>query len=156
MSSGEGQQAERYGRWMHRGAVVRTQGEPTMIRRTVVTCGIVAMILGAVNRLEAAPRIDFDGDGFADLAVGVPHEDVGAAVDAGAINVLYGSADGLTEVRSQFFTQGTRRVPGWVQAGAQFGKALAAGDFNGDGFTGFWPSGPRGSPCRSCRTAGSS
>src|ERR671912_1857643 len=37
---------------------------------------------------------DFNGDGFADLAVGAPGEDVGAAGDAGAVNVLYGSAGG--------------------------------------------------------------
>ena len=38
---------------------------------------------------------DFNNDGFADLAVGVPYEDVGAVIDAGAVNVLYGSAEGL-------------------------------------------------------------
>jgi len=32
---------------------------------------------------------DFDGNGFDDLAVGVPFEDVGALADAGAINVIY-------------------------------------------------------------------
>jgi hypothetical protein len=39
---------------------------------------------------------DFDGDGFADLAVGVSFEDVGATANGGAANVLYGTAAGLT------------------------------------------------------------
>ena len=37
---------------------------------------------------------DFDGDGRDDLAVGVPGESVGAVDDAGAVNVLYGTASG--------------------------------------------------------------
>jgi hypothetical protein len=101
-----------------------------------MSCGVLVILaLGAASPLGAAPRVDFDGDGFADLAVGVPDEDVGNAVDAGAVNILYGSEDGLTVARNRFFTQATWGVPGWRQAGAQFGKALAAGDFNGDGFT---------------------
>jgi hypothetical protein len=48
-------------------------------------------------------RADFNNDGFIDLAAGAPFEDIGAEVDAGAVNVLYGSADGLTGARSQQF-----------------------------------------------------
>jgi FG-GAP repeat len=71
---------------------------------------------------------DFNNDTFADLAVGAPGESVGAAVAAGAVNVLYGSATGLTGTGSQLFTQ----VGGAVEAGDQFGSALAAGDFDND------------------------
>ena len=41
---------------------------------------------------------NFDGDNYADLAVGVPYEDVGfpEVRDAGAVDVLYGSAGGLS------------------------------------------------------------
>ena len=52
-------------------------------------------------------RGDFNGDGFADLAIGVAREDLpagapvggrptGVAIDAGAVTVLYGSASGLS------------------------------------------------------------
>ncbi len=73
-------------------------------------------------------RADFDGDGFDDLAVGVPLEDLAGVVDAGVVNVLYGSADGLTGNGSQQLAQA---LP---EPGDQLGWAAAAGDFNGDGF----------------------
>jgi hypothetical protein len=73
---------------------------------------------------------DFNNDGFADLAVGAPTEDVGSRVDAGAVSVLYGSNTGLTTVGAQTFTQPVSAV----EAFDQFGFALAAGDFDGDGF----------------------
>jgi hypothetical protein len=79
---------------------------------------------------DAVASGDFDNDGFADLAVGVDLEDVGAIGDAGAVNVLYGSAGGLSGSGSQLFTQ----VAGAVEAGDRFGVALATGDFDNDGF----------------------
>jgi hypothetical protein len=38
---------------------------------------------------------DFNDDGFADLAIGTPDENIGALVDAGAVYVVYGSLFGL-------------------------------------------------------------
>jgi FG-GAP repeat len=73
---------------------------------------------------------DFNDDGFADLAVGADLEDAAAVADAGVVSVLYGSASGLTGTGSQLFTQ----VAGAAEAGDRFGAALAAGDFNNDGF----------------------
>jgi hypothetical protein len=49
---------------------------------------------------------DFNGQQPADLAVGAPLEDVGSLLDAGAVNVLYGSATGLPGSGAQLFTQG--------------------------------------------------
>src|SRR5262249_39123758 len=58
---------------------------------------------------------DFNGDGFGDLAIGVPFEDTGGAVDAGAVIVIYGSASGLTTTdltrpASQFWSQNSPGV----------------------------------------------
>jgi hypothetical protein len=78
---------------------------------------------------------DLDNDGFADLAVGVPFESIGSIVNAGAVNVLYGTAAGLTGSGSQTFTQNSSGVGSTAEAGDVFGFALAAGDFDNDGFT---------------------
>ena len=89
---------------------------------------------GAVESVDlfgsALAAGDFDGDGFADLAAGAPAENVGSLFDAGAVSVLYGSADGLTRTGGQLFTQ----VGGTVEDSDNFGASLAAGDFNNDGF----------------------
>jgi FG-GAP repeat len=85
---------------------------------------------------------DFNGDGFDDLAIGVPLEDVntGAGIidDAGAVNVLYGSSNGLSAASpprpDQFWTQSTPDVNDVSEAGDLFGDSLSSGDFNGDGF----------------------
>jgi FG-GAP repeat len=77
---------------------------------------------------------DFDRDGFADLAIGVPHEDVGTIADAGAVNVLYGSIGGLTGTGSQIFTQNSPGVGSAAEEFDSFGHALAAGDFDSEGF----------------------
>ncbi|MFN3218794.1 MAG: hypothetical protein ACE367_20045 [Acidimicrobiales bacterium] len=75
---------------------------------------------------------DFDGDGFDDLAIGVPGERVRRQGDAGAVNVLYGSETGLGTEGNQRFTQPLLR--GRAQAGDLFGFAVAAVDLDCDGF----------------------
>jgi hypothetical protein len=72
---------------------------------------------------------DFNGDGYADLAVGVPNKNVGASVDAGAIHIIFGSAAGLTATIHQYFTQSTVGVKPASEANDHFGSALAAGKF---------------------------
>jgi hypothetical protein len=68
----------------------------------------------------------------ASLVIGVPGEDIGISSDAGAVNVLYNSGSGLYALGSQFWNQGSPGVD-TVHNRASFGKALAVGDFNGDG-----------------------
>ncbi len=77
---------------------------------------------------------DFNGDGFADLAVGVPFENVGRAVDAGGVNVIYGSTTGLVSAGNQFWDQDSSGIGDSAEPSDQFGFAAATGDFNGDGF----------------------
>jgi FG-GAP repeat len=75
---------------------------------------------------------DFNGDGRDDLAIGVPGENEGA----GAVNVLYGSSNGLsaTSPRSdQLWTQNSPDVNDVSEASDNFGSSLGSGDFNGDG-----------------------
>jgi hypothetical protein len=72
---------------------------------------------------------DFDGDGYADLAVGLPGEDFKGKQDAGAVTILYGTSKGLTGSRSKQISE-----PEGKYRYAGFGGALAAGDLNGDGY----------------------
>ncbi|MFE3016971.1 VCBS repeat-containing protein [Streptomyces sp. NPDC059256] len=69
---------------------------------------------------------DFNGDGYGDLAVSAPSEDVGQNQNQGAVTILWGSKNGL---------DGGTAVPNKVAVApfATFGVSLAAGDFNGDG-----------------------
>jgi hypothetical protein len=76
---------------------------------------------------------DFDADGAADLAIGVPRETVGTASVAGAANVLYGTASGLTDGGNQFWSQASSGIQETPEFLDLFGTALAAGDFDGDG-----------------------
>lgn len=87
---------------------------------------------------------DFNGDGYDDLAVGAPGEDVNGKADAGLVNVIYGSADGLSATEplddQRFFQDYS--IPGddssnirdVSEEGDMFGSSVAAGDFNKDGY----------------------
>jgi len=72
---------------------------------------------------------DFNADTYADLAVGVPFEDTsGVDTDDGGVNVIYGSATGLsaTTVPDQLWYQGKPDVEGNPEGGDQFGWSLAS------------------------------
>ena len=78
---------------------------------------------------------DFDGDGFTDLAIGVPGETL-VGVKCGAVSVLYGTATGLSSARNQLWAESGSGLAGLpVADGDRFGAALAVGDFDGDGFS---------------------
>jgi hypothetical protein len=100
---------------------------------------------------------DFDGDGFSDLAIGIPGKSrvIGGHTDAGAgaVMIIYGSANGLTSTdrtvpNPQYFDMnafhsfncpppGARNLSCSLNvsdsgAGTALGQALAWGDFDGD------------------------
>ncbi|HEX5010930.1 MAG TPA: FG-GAP repeat protein [Planctomycetota bacterium] len=76
---------------------------------------------------------DFTGSGVPQLVIGAPVLDVGAAEYAGGVYVLTLDPADLSISDAQLITRETPGIAGGVQAGADFGYALAAGDFDGDG-----------------------
>ncbi|MGP4048331.1 FG-GAP-like repeat-containing protein [Streptomyces sp. 2A115] len=83
-----------------------------------------------------APRpvpSDFNGDGYADLAVGVPDAAVGGKARAGYVNVVWGGRSGVGAHGSIRVHQATAEVPGTPEAGDRFGASVALEDTNGDG-----------------------
>ena len=95
-----------------------------MMRRTaLVALLVLLMAMASPTFAESTPSdvaADFNNDGFADLAVGVPGENG----FAGAVNVLYGSAAGLSGNGTQLFTQ----VGGAVESGDGFGHGGSSED----------------------------
>ncbi len=83
---------------------------------------------------EAVEAGDFDGDGFADLVIGVPGEMRRGFARAGLVTVLFGSADSVTAAGQQRWAQSSPGVPGAAEKNDRFGAALSVGDYDDDGF----------------------
>lgn len=77
---------------------------------------------------------DFNGDGYDDLATGVPGEEVNHQRGAGAVHVNYGRSQGLTSHGYQLWHLDRSFIEGEARAGDNYGQALVAGDFNRDGY----------------------
>lgn len=98
-----------------------------------------ASAVGAVRK-----QADFNGDGYADLAIGAPGESytyyvLGRTISvtqAGVVHVIYGSTSGLSYGRNQLLSRDPkgRRATNRPANYAAFGRALAWGDFNKDGY----------------------
>ncbi|MGW3285277.1 hypothetical protein ACWDR3_11615 [Streptomyces sp. NPDC001002] len=67
---------------------------------------------------------DVDGDGYDEVAIGAPGNDMGSAVDAGTVWLLRGSPTGLTTKGARLLSQSPRSVPSVPEKGDQFGAAL--------------------------------
>ena len=88
---------------------------------------------GAIFGLSLAGG-DFNKDGFSDLAVGAPYDDLAPVFNTGVVHVFYGAASGLTCSNSVAWRENDF-AGGSVQGDELFGSALAVGDFNLDGYS---------------------
>lgn len=117
------------------GAVVVLYGSKSSVsatRRTVITQA-TSGIPGDPEAWDEFGRTvasaDLDRDGYADLIVGIPHENVGGVDARGMVTVVWGGPSGLRG--------GASIAPparfGEDRTYCRFGMSLATGDMNGDG-----------------------
>ncbi|HET9518273.1 MAG TPA: FG-GAP-like repeat-containing protein [Actinoplanes sp.] len=89
-------------------------------------------VVAAAAKRSWTRTSDFNGDGFADLAVGAPGATVAGHAGAGYVAVIPGSRRGLEPAKKKIFSQATRGVPGSPAEYRWFGESLATADLNGD------------------------
>ena len=96
----------------------------------VACAATLTLTSSSTSAATSADPSDFNGDGYADLAVGVPFE----GGDLGAVSVIYGASGGLTEHADQSFSRDTPGVKGTNDHDRFFGYTLASADFDRDGY----------------------
>jgi hypothetical protein len=74
---------------------------------------------------------DFNNDGYPDLAIGILYEKNFVGIDAGGVGIMYGTPNGLDDANNSL-TFNSILIS---RSAEEFGKALSAGDYNGDGLT---------------------
>jgi hypothetical protein len=117
------------------GALALTPGSEAVVSRFGQQLIVQASISGPEEGDQFGLTLavgDFDDDGYPDLAIGSPWEDFVNVLNSGVVSVHYGGPGGLG-ARIDGFAQGDPLVPDELAVADQFGKSLAAGDFDGDG-----------------------
>ena len=76
---------------------------------------------------------DLDRDGYADLVIGAPTEDDGHKEDAGRVTVVHGARSGYRTKGNRGYDQGTKGIPGKVEAHDVFGWGVTLVDHDADG-----------------------
>ncbi|MEV8534755.1 integrin alpha pat-2 [Streptomyces sp. NPDC051211] len=115
-----------------------------------LTAAACAAVLGAtgLSPAAAAPTApaapakpvakdaaDFNGDGYADLAIGAPSATVNHLKRAGLVSIVYGSPTGLRHDRQQLISRATPGIPGEpVATEGGWGHHATHGDLDADGY----------------------
>jgi hypothetical protein len=120
------------------GAVVFVTGTPTgpAVNRIKIITKATPGVPGAPTPHDgwniSAALGDLNGDGYADLAVGLPAQS-DLYGDGGAVLLLFGSAGGITVTHAEQLNQDSPGVPGVVEREDSFGWGVSITDRTGDG-----------------------
>src|SRR4051812_36850790 len=97
------------------------------VRSALVAVTVFAGSIGIVGNVATPPahaigerHVDFNHDGYDDLAVPAD-ESVGSISEAGAVTIMYGSAQGLTGNGAVTITEDTPGVPDHAEPRDAFG-----------------------------------
>ncbi|MET9900353.1 FG-GAP and VCBS repeat-containing protein [Streptomyces sp. NPDC006446] len=112
---------------------MRTRIRTYATAAAVVTAATAGLTLPASAAAPARTAGDFNADGYADLAVGVPDGTVDGKAKAGYVNIVWGGPKGIGAHGSIRVSQATPEVPGTPETGDRFGASVALVDTSGDG-----------------------
>ncbi|MFF4350554.1 FG-GAP and VCBS repeat-containing protein [Streptomyces sp. NPDC001530] len=115
-----------------------------MREKALITAAVCAATILGVTGLApaavAAPQAaagrtaDFNGDGYADLAIGAHTATVGDVKRAGVVTIAYGSASGLKYDTASVISKATDGVPGDPVEDDRWREVSGFGDLDGDGY----------------------
>lgn len=93
--------------------------------------GLTLPLAGSAAAATTA-RFDFNGDGYTDIAVGMPNATVNGKAKAGYVSVIYGGSESPYQ-STGVISQAEAGIPGTPEADDRFGSSVAPVDVNGDG-----------------------
>ncbi|MFD5476432.1 VCBS repeat-containing protein [Streptomyces hawaiiensis] len=101
----------------------------------LMTSGMTSFALTTPAAAAAAKYADdFNGDGYRDLALGDRTATAGGKKKAGAVVIIWGTAQGLNRAQRTVVTQNSAGVEGAAETGDSFGAKVTTADMNKDGY----------------------
>jgi hypothetical protein len=111
---------------------VRTRTLAATAAVAALTAAGLTLPLAGSATAATTPRFDFNGDGYADIAVGMPNATVDGKAKAGYVSVIFGGPQSPSQ-STGVISQAEAGIPGTPEAGDRFGSSVAPVDVNGDG-----------------------